>query len=78
MANINMPKMTVPNLHTLVDFQKMVFIYNAINDGWIVKLLDDGRYEFRKNSDLIYSNDCLDTYLNNFIKFYRDLKTKDS
>lgn len=32
-------------------FQKMVFIYNAVMNGWTVKQLDDGRYEFTKEGN---------------------------
>ena len=70
------PKMRQPNLETIVDFQKMVFIYNAVNDGWTVKLLDDGRYEFRQRDNLITSDSCLDNYLKNFIEYYMKLNDK--
>ena len=47
-------------------FQKMVFVYNALEDGWsIVKRGDN--FVFRKkhhNDEEIF----LDSYLNNFIK----------
>tara|TARA_B100001094_G_C18074823_1_gene742066 strand:- start:624 stop:797 length:174 start_codon:yes stop_codon:yes gene_type:complete len=48
----------------------MLFIYNALNDGWIVKKLKDNEYEFIKNID---NNNYLkniyldDNFLNNFI-----------
>ena len=63
--------MKSPNLASLVDFQKMVFIYNAVNDGWTVKLLSDGRYEFRRKNVRVTSDEdeCLDSYLNKFIQF---------
>ena len=69
------PKMGSPNVSTMVDFQKMVFIYNAVNDGWAVKLLDDGRYEFRKKDIRFTSDECLDGYLKDFIRFYMKLKS---
>tara|TARA_B100000131_G_C17854439_1_gene507342 strand:+ start:104 stop:301 length:198 start_codon:yes stop_codon:yes gene_type:complete len=48
----------------------MLFIYNALNDGWIVKKLRENEYEFIKN---INNNNYLkniyldDNFLNNFI-----------
>ena len=61
------------DLESMVDYQKMVFIYNAVNDGWGVKLLPDGRYEFRRKDERVTSDECLDTYLQQFIKFYTSL-----
>lgn len=69
------PKMTSPNLSSMVDFQKMVFIFGAVNDGWTTRLLDDGRYEFRKQDTKYTSDECLDGYLKDFIKFYLTLKS---
>lgn len=71
---MEVPKMRTPNLNSMVDFQKMVFVYNAVNDGWTVKILDDGRYEFRKEDNKITSDQCMDTYLREFVQFYRKLK----
>ena len=73
-TNLEMPQMRTTNLQSLVDFQKMVFIYNAVNDGWTVKQLLDGRYEFRKRDRTVTSDTCLDTYLRGFIKYYRELQ----
>ncbi len=74
----NMPQMTNPTLNSMIDFQKMVFIYNAVNDGWTVKQLPDDRYEFRKNDDRITSDECLDDYLRKFIKYYMMLKKENN
>jgi hypothetical protein len=67
--------MRPPDLNSMVDFQKMVFIYNAVNDGWTVKLMTDGRYEFRKQEQRMTSDQCLDEYLKKFIEYYTKLKT---
>lgn len=69
------PKMRPPDLNSMVDFQKMVFIYNAVNDGWTVKSLPDGRYEFQKQDKRVTSDQCLDEYLTNFIGYYMKLKS---
>ena len=31
-----------------VNLQKMVFIYNAVQSGWVVKKKDNNTFEFRK------------------------------
>ena len=69
-----LPRMRPPDLNSMVDFQKMVFIYNAVNDGWNVKLMTDGRYEFKKHEQRITSDQCLDEYLKNFIEYYTKLR----
>ena len=53
-------------------FQKMVFITNAIDDGWSVKMVDD-RYIFSKkheNKKEVYSK----TYLEKFILTSQELQ----
>jgi len=69
------------SLESLVDFQSMVFIYNAINDGWTVKKISESegnlaknRYEFRKNDHRVTSEECLDEYLQKFVQYYREIK----
>jgi hypothetical protein len=69
------PRMKPPNLNSMVDFQKMVFIYNAVNDGWTVKILPDERYEFSKVDKRVTSDQCMDGYLKDFIEYYMQLKT---
>jgi hypothetical protein len=52
-------------------FQKMIFIYNALQDGWVVKK-KDSVYIFTKkheNKKEVY----LDTFLNNFISKNSDI-----
>ena len=68
------PTMKAPDLESMVDFQKMVFIYNAVNDGWVVKLLPDGRYEFRRKDERVTSDEYLDGYLKKFIEYYLTLQ----
>jgi hypothetical protein len=33
--------------------QKMVFICNALNDGWTIKKINNNKYEFIKNKDIL-------------------------
>jgi hypothetical protein len=50
-----------------IQFQKMLFIFNAINDGWIIKKEDDS-YVFTKphhNKKEIYRDDYLSLFIKN-------------
>ena len=47
--------------------QKMVFIFNAVNDGWTVKKLDVDTYEFNMDTEKIKKEIVLDDYLKKFI-----------
>ena len=52
-----------------VNLQKMVFIYNAVQSGWVVKKKDNNTFEFRKTkSNLIKEIDLDDNQLINFIE----------
>ena len=54
-------KITLNHVH----FQKMVFLYNAINDGWSVKKQNQS-YIFKKNHEgkrEIYEESYLDTFV---------------
>ena len=35
------------------DIQKMVFIFNALNDGWSVRKINDNKYELLKDNEKI-------------------------
>lgn len=42
------------NLNSNINYnviQKMVFLCNALNDGWSIKKLNNNKYEFVKNKD---------------------------
>lgn len=32
------------------EIERMIIIYNAVKDGWIVKKIDDNKYEFKKKT----------------------------
>jgi hypothetical protein len=52
-----------------INLQKMVFIYNAVQSGWVVKKKDNNTFEFRKTkSNLIKEIDLDDNQLINFIE----------
>ena len=51
------------------DLQKMIFIFNAVNDGWTVKKISDDKYEFLKDNEHIKKEIELNNdYLKKFIK----------
>ena len=54
-----------------VSFQKMLFLYNAVNDGWTVKKNNDS-YIFKKNHEG-KKEVFLDTYLTNFMRNNLDI-----
>jgi hypothetical protein len=55
-----------------VKFQKMMFLFNAIDDGWTIKKKDDS-YIFKKNHEG-KKEVFLETYLNTFMKDNLDIK----
>jgi hypothetical protein len=48
------------------DIQKMIFLCNALNDGWCIKKLKNNNYEFIKNKDQLIKKEI---DLEEFIKF---------
>lgn len=54
-----------------IQFQKMTFVYNALQDGWTVKKQDDS-YIFRKKHEG-KKEVFLDTYLSKFVKSNLDM-----
>ncbi len=54
-----------------IQFQKMTFVYNALQDGWTVQKHDDS-YIFRKKHEG-KKEVFLDTYLSKFVKSNLDM-----
>jgi len=52
----------------LVELQKMIFIYNALKTGWSVKMVNNGKFEFRQSKSNVKKEVFLDDYLQKFIK----------
>ncbi len=65
--------LSIGNTIDPVCIQKMVFIYNALNDGWEVKKKTDNKYIFRKDtremSEEVKREINLDDYLRKFLQF---------
>lgn len=53
----------------IIEFQKMIFIYNALKDGWSVKMINNGKYEFKKSKTNIKKELLLEDYLKKFIEY---------
>jgi hypothetical protein len=51
------------------DIQKMIFIFNALNDGWSVKKLDTDKYEFIKDNEKLKKEVILEECIKKFIKY---------
>lgn len=49
----------------IYNIQKMLFIYNAIKTGWEVKMIEENKFEFKKDRKNQQVN--LDNYLKNFV-----------
>lgn len=51
------------------DIQKMVFIFNALNDGWSVKKIDTDKFEFIKDNEQIKKEVILEDCIKKYIKY---------
>jgi hypothetical protein len=51
------------------DIQKMVFIYNALNDGWKVKKIGNEKYELIKDKEHIKKEIVLNECIKKYIKY---------
>ena len=51
------------------DIQKMIFIFNALNDGWLVKKIDNNKFKFIKNNKHIEKEIILEDYVKKYIKY---------
>ena len=51
------------------DIQKMVFIYNALNDGWKVKKIGNEKYELIKDNEHITKEIILNECIKKYIKY---------
>ena len=50
------------------EIAKMRFVYNAILNGWTVKMLEDGRFEFVKDRQRITEDVNANSFLNNLFQ----------
>ena len=55
----------------IITLQKMIFIYNALQDDWTVKRMNEQKFEFIKDSN---NNIRKEVNLKNFVKDNLDFK----
>jgi len=51
------------------DIQKMLFIFNALNDGWSVKKIDNDKFEFLKDKEDLKKEIILEECVKKYIKY---------
>ena len=51
----------------MLKIQKMVFISNALNNGWTVRKITDNKYEFSNTTPSVKKEVNLESYLKQFI-----------
>jgi len=52
----------------IIELQKMIFIYNALKTGWSVKMVHNGKFEFKQSKNNVKKEVFLDDYLTKFIE----------
>jgi hypothetical protein len=50
------------------DIQKMVFIFNALDDGWVIRKISENKYEFIKNNKKIQKEIILEECIKKYLK----------
>jgi hypothetical protein len=51
------------------EIQKMLFIYNAVNDGWTIRKIGFDKFELLKDNEHIKKEIVLGEYLKKYIKY---------
>ena len=51
------------------DIQKMVFIFNALNDGWTVQKIGNDKFEFTKDKEHLKKEVVLEECIKEYITF---------
>lgn len=62
----------------ILELQKMIFIYNALKTGWSVKMLTNGRFEFKKSKSNVKKEVFLEDYLKKFIEYNLNIENINS
>lgn len=58
----------IPNIN-YKDIQKMLFIFNALNDGWTIRKLNDDKFELYKDNENIKKEIILEECIKKYIKY---------
>jgi len=51
------------------DIQKMLFIFNALNDGWSVRKIENDKFEFLKDKEQLKKEVILEECIKKYIKY---------
>lgn len=51
------------------EIQKMIFIFNALNDGWTVRKIDVDKFELLKDNEKIKKEIILEDCIKKYIKY---------
>jgi hypothetical protein len=51
------------------DVQKMLFIFNALNDGWSVRKIGNDKFEFLKDKEQLKKEVILEECIKKYIKY---------
>lgn len=62
----------------MLELQKMIFIYNALKTGWGVKMLSNGKFEFKKSKANLKKEVFLEDYLKKFIEYNLNIENINS
>ena len=62
----------------MLELQKMIFIYNALKTGWGVKMLSNGKFEFKKSKANLKKEVFLEDYLKKFIEYNLNIENLNS
>jgi len=54
--------------------QKMIFIYNAVNQGWTIRMIEKDKFEFTKSTESIKREVNLTDYLKKFIQYNMNIE----
>jgi hypothetical protein len=65
---IGNPVLTESNIKNN-EVQKMLFIYNAVNDGWTIRKIGFDKFELLKDNEHIKKEIVLEEYLKKYIKY---------
>ena len=51
------------------DIQKMLFIFNALNDGWSVRKIENDKFEFLKDKEQLKKEVILEECIKKYTKY---------
>lgn len=48
--------------------QKMIFVFNALNDGWTIRKISNDKFEFLKDNEHIKKEIILEEYIKKYLR----------